>query len=413
MDWKLALGNLISRAPAVPVATGAAAEDALYPFADLGNGHPCDPSRWEWDNGGEYVAEFDLNLLAATSARTDAPSGWADLALKLAGTPGLSANPPEWGTFEGEANSLKLYNAIFQDVEIQPGEDLLFECKLFRPAASDATGVRVVVIDLGTGKQWDGAGNEWNNDPEPLAEQTTDDSWLVVSEPIVNVSTERTTYRVILAPEGGTGASYYVYVKDPALTAEQTFVALVGHNLPEGAVVEWSDGSVTATVTVVSPSAWEEFTASKARAWTLTITMPANTADLTEAPYVGELWAGRLVDAAACPIYPFDILEGDISQVRIEGGLGREDVFTEMVRPSRLFTMKFKTTNQTQYEGARDGFLRACRYGADPVILAPILTVEDAIWHGRVGTETTYSLIGRTKHTFEVKLRESPFPRFR
>jgi hypothetical protein len=148
---------------------------------------------------------------------------------------------------------------------------------------------------------------------------------------------------------------------------------------------------------------------------TLTITMPANSAAWMASPFIGELWAGRLVDMVACPGYPFDIIEGDIGQVRLEGGLGREDVFSEIERPLRAFKLRFKTTNASQYEDARDSFLRASRFGAEPVMLAPVSTLEDAdtIWHGRVGPETTYARVGATKRTFEVTMRESPFPRFR
>jgi hypothetical protein len=126
------------------------------------------------------------------------------------------------------------------------------------------------------------------------------------------------------------------------------------------------------------------------------------------------LWAGRLSDLTACPIFPFDVTEGDLGQVRVEGGLGHESVYTETEQPNRLFTLKFKET-QSGYENVRDDFVRACRFGADPVLLAPTSNVETAstLWHGRIAPEVTYSLINRTRRTFEVKMRESPFPRFR
>lgn len=416
MPWKLSVGNLVSRAPAAPVVAGGGAMVAEYPLSDLGNGHPDDPARWVWAAGGVYSATFDLNLLATSSARVDAPSGWLDLALTLSGTPGLGANPPEWGTFETRANTLKFYGPVFQDVEVMPGETVNFSGGIFRPAASDATGVRVVVIDLGTGLQWDGTAGEWDSSSTPVAAQTTDDTWLDIDEDITNSGDTRTTYRVMLIPDGGAGATYYAYASAPALLGEQDFVALVGHNIPAGATLTWSDGSTTATVSPIdSPTAFESFTATATRTWTLTITMPTDIKAWTPSPFVGELWAGRLVDMVACPGYPFDLIEADLGQVRLEGGLGRETVYTEVERPLRAFKMRFKTTSDSQYEDARDSFLRASRFGADPILLVPVDALEGAgtIWHGRVGPETTYARINNTKRTFEITMRESPFPRFR
>jgi len=414
MAWKLAVGNLISRAPAAPAASGAS-PDPLYPLTDLGNGHPDDPGRLLRETDGAYAITFDLNLLAASSSRIDAPTGWADLANRLAGTPGLPAFPPEQGTFAARANSLKFYGPVYQDVEVMPGEDLLFAGGIYRPSASAVTAVQVVVIDLATGKQWDGVASAWNNSTDPLAAQATDDTWLDVSRTITNASDERTTYRVILVPVGGSGSTFYAYASDPGLAAEQDFVAVIGNNIPAGSTMTWADGTVTATLTPAYPSFSATFTASTKRAWTLSIAMPTNQKDFTAAPYIGELWSGRLVDMVACPGFPFDIIEGDIAQVRLEGGLGRESVFTETERPTRAFKLKFTATNDAQYEDARDSFLRATRYGADPLILVPIDALEGVgtLWHGRIGPETTFSRISNRKRTFEVNLRESPFPRFR
>lgn len=415
MAWKLALGNLITRAPAFGVAAGST-EDPYFPLSEVGNGYPDDPARWLWESDGIYSADFDLNLFAQSSARADAPTGWRDLVLTLAGTPGLGANPPEVGTFDTRADTVKFYGPIFQDIEVMPGEDLLFEGGLRFPAASAATGVEVLVLNLRTGKQWDGVLNAWNNSADPLGEETVVDTWNDVSEPIVNDSTERVTYRVILKPVAASyDATTFAYVSTPAITAAQDFVALVGSNLPVGATVAWDDGAFPRSITPAYPSAFALGTSSSARYWSLDVTMPANTIALHGAPFIGELWAGRLVDLVACPGYPFDIVEGDIAQVRLQGGLGREFVYSELEFPTRAFKMRFKTTNDSQYEDARDSFLRASRYGADPVILVPVDQLEGAgtLWHGRVGPETTFARVGLTRRTFEITLRESPFPRFR
>lgn len=414
-NWKIALGNLISRAPAFGVASGST-EDPVYPLADLGNGHPDDPSRWLFETDGGYAATFDLNLLAMESDRVDAPSGWADLTNRLNGTPGLPADPPVWGTFGTRPNTIKVFRPSYQDIDVMPGESVLFEAGLRVPIAdgTSATAVKIVVIDLGNGKQWDGVLDAWNNSADPVAEASAD-AWTDVSETIVYTGAVRTTLRVMIVPVAGTyDSTSYVWVSDPGLTASQDFVALVGHNIPDNATVTWSDGTNTRVIVPARPSVYATGTASIERNWTLTITVPTNTAAFTSAPYIGELWAGRLIDLTACPGYPFDIKEEDLGQVRLEGGLGRESVFTEMEYPNRSFKLRFKTTNDAQYEDARDTLLRASRYGADPIILAPVDALEGAgtIWHGRIGQDVTFSRTTLTKRTFDVDLRESPFPRF-
>jgi hypothetical protein len=416
MAWKSSLGNLITRAPGFAVAGGDSEEDPLYPLSDIGNGYPDDPSRFLLDTDGEYQADFDLNLLAMSSLRTDAPSGWRNLSLALAGTPGLGANPPEWGTFESRADTLKIYGPVFQDIEVMPGEDLNAVFGSFIPTASDATSIEVRVLRLSDGKQWDRTMAAWNNSTTGVGSQAVLDTWADFDEPITNTSTERETYRVIATPlPGPFGATTYAYINDPALTAAQDFLLLIGHNIPFGSTVEWDDGGTPAAVTLAQPTAFATFATSSARNWSLTITQPANTLAWHAAPFIGEVWAGRLVDMVACPGYPFDIVEGDIAQVRLEGGLGRETVFTEIERPSRMFKIRFKTTNDSQYEDARDGFLRASRWGADPLILCPVGSLEgsNTFWHGRVGPDTTFARTSLSKRTFEVSLRESPFPRFR
>jgi hypothetical protein len=414
MAWRLGIGNLIARATASGAAAGSYAS-GLYPLSNLGNGYPDEPARWLFETDGGYSATFDLNLLATSSARSDAPTGWADLALKHAGTPGLPANPPENGTFAGRPNSVKFYGACYQDVEVMPGEDVRFTGGLYRPSASSATGARVVIVNLSNGKQWDSTANVWNNSTDPAGAQAIDDVWLDVNESVVNDSDERTTYRVILVPDGGPGAAFYCYASAPAITGEQNFVAFVGNNIPAGATVTWTDGTVTATPTPTFPSFFKTFTASSLRSWTLSITQPANSLPYEAAPMIGELWAGRLVDMVACPGYPFDILEGDPAQIRLEGGLGHTSIFTEIERPARRFSIKFNTSTDAQYENARDSFLRASRFGADPIMLAPVASLEgaDTIWHGRLGGATTYSRISNARRSFTIEMFESSWPRFR
>lgn len=416
-DWKFALGNLITRAATVGAASGGSAEDPLYPISQIGNGHPDDPSRFVWETDGIYTAAFDLNQLAWTSDRTDAPLGWRDLTLTLAGTPGLPTNPVEFGTFGTRANSFKFYGPVYQDIDVMPGEDLLLDAGLFLPAASTATGVRVVVINLTTGEQWDGADNEWNDEDDPLARTTTVDTWLDFAEPIVADALIgiRTTYRVILIPEAAAyDATTYAYCSAPTLSAAQDFVAFIGNNIPVGSTVTWSDGTATRTITPAFPSCYETGTSSSKAAWTLSITMPTNTKAWQPAPFIGELWAGRLLTLGDCPGFPFDVTEGDLGQIRLEGGLGRETVYTEADRLfNRAFKLSFKS-KQDGYESMRDDFLRACRYGADPVLLAPISTLEgDTLFHGRVGPDATFSLVNRSRRQYTVNLRESPLPRFR
>lgn len=417
-NWKVSVGNLISRASAVAAAGTGSTADAYYPFENFGDGYPDTPSRWQWEADGIYIAEFDLNFLETGSDRVDAPTGWRDLALVLAFTPGLSANPPVLGTFGTRADTIETVRPVFQDVDVQPGEDVLFEAGLRLPSGSTATGVQVIVLDLRTGEKWDGTDSEWNNDVDPTASHAAD-SWLDVSIPIVNVSDEMTTYRVILVPVAAAyDATTNVWISTPSLTAAQDFVALIGHNIPAGATLVWTDGSAPRTFSPIGwPSAFETGTSSSKRAWTLTVTLPSNTLAYHQAPYIGELWAGRLSDLVPCPIYPFEIDEADLSQERLEGGAGRISVVSTLaplVRPNRKVKIKFQATNLDDYASARDSFYRACRYGADPALIAPVDGLEGAsvLFHGRIAQEAQF-ITNRNKRTFDTELLESPFPRFR
>jgi len=122
-NWTYSVGNLLTRAPAAPVASGGSLEDPLYPLADLGSGHPDEPSRWRRNDAGDYRAELDLNQLASSSDRADAPTGWADLTNFLEGQAGLPVDPPDYGDYGGRVGVLRAFRPVYQDVTVMPGED--------------------------------------------------------------------------------------------------------------------------------------------------------------------------------------------------------------------------------------------------------------------------------------------------
>ena len=105
MDWRFGIGNLSARAPAAPVAVSPSVEDSILPLVNLADGFPDTEGGLAWRSDGTYDIDFDLNLLANSSSRADAPTGWADLLNFLAGTPGLPANPPDFASYGSPART--------------------------------------------------------------------------------------------------------------------------------------------------------------------------------------------------------------------------------------------------------------------------------------------------------------------
>jgi hypothetical protein len=71
----------------------------------IANGHPSDEVSFEWRADGVYKADIDHNVLAETSSRADAPTGWRDALLAFASNGGLRSE--ELGAQEGELSYLR------------------------------------------------------------------------------------------------------------------------------------------------------------------------------------------------------------------------------------------------------------------------------------------------------------------
>lgn len=299
--WQYSIGNLARRAPADPVAVSPATEDSLLPLANLANDYPDEQGGLTWRSDGVYDVDFDLNMLAITSSRADAPTGWSDLLNLLAGTPGLAAEPPDWDDYGGRTSVLRVFWPSIQDVAVMPGEDFKLKIGLYRPsAAAGATGARVVVTDLWSGKSW--SGSAWT-DGGIVDTQTSTDAWLDVDEEIVADAnrTERSTYRVRVEP---VAASYdntsYVYFSlngtngSPALVAEADLMAVIGHNIPDDATVAFG----ATTMNPVQPSFYETDTSVYTQTWRLSIDMPSGN---QARPVIGEVWVGKIRDFLRVP----------------------------------------------------------------------------------------------------------------
>lgn len=411
--WKFAIGNLVTRAGSDPLALGAT-EDPIYPLSKLGNGYPDEVSRFLLETDGVYAATFDLSLFRLTTTRIDAPIGWADLLNAISGTPGLFTFPADRATYFARTNVVRFFRPVYQDIDVMPGEDTEIDFALYRDDAggSTVTKLGIKVLDLKSGRYFDGATDSWTDDPTKNAGSTTTvDTWVDITEPIPADPTqaERTTYRVILFNEAPAfDGSSDAYVHDPALYAALDTFAIIGHNLPNGATVTF--GALSGDVAY--PSFFGQGSPVTARNWTLTITYPAGAFPYADRPIIGELWASMLREDMPCPVFPFDLEVEDIGQVRLTGGRGRLAVWSDSVRPNRTARMRFKD-NQAAYEQSRDNILGATRNGADPMLLLPVEGFEGAgvLFHGRVGVKTTFARTGRNARTYEIELEESPFPR--
>jgi hypothetical protein len=416
--WKYGIGNLLSRAPVSPVAVSPAVEDTLLPLANLGSGYPDQRGAFQWRAEGDYEADLDLNLLAASSERTDAPTGWFDLLNYLAGSPGLPAAPPDWGTYAGRS-ALRLFRPIAQDVEVMPGEAVKLDTGLQLPGASTATGVRVRVVDLSTGKAWEASSTDDWTDDGVAGEQASDDSWLDVAETIAadTARTERTTYRVILEPVAASyGATTYVYVSAPALFAEVDLAAIVGHNLPAGATVELQPqpSGTAIALTPAQPSMYAVATSPVlAQVWRLSIAMPSA---LLPPPVLGEVWLGTARTLlAGSPVLPIGLTESAPGQLVLEAARKRKEVIPDEAWPAAELDLEFKTRNDAHYRQIRGEIARLTRFGADPLLLLPGPAFEGTgrVYHGRIADKVTYSLVspvdGGSLRSFALPFTESPF----
>jgi len=409
MAWKYSIGNLAQRAALAPVAVSPSTADSLLPLSKLANGQPDEEASFTWLSTGLYKADLDLNLLAATSTRVDAPTGWRDLLLALAKTPGLPANPPDWGTY-GSRTALRCFRPVMQEVEVMPGEDVKLECGLYELAASAATGVQVRVVDTWSGKGWNGSA--WVSGGI-LDSQSTEDVWKDISEEITADTTRliASTYQIIFEPIAGTyDATTYVYVSAngaggaPALYGEANLVALIGHNLPTDSTVTVGSESLT-----IRPlSCFAEFTAKFLRTWRLEIQMPAGN---QPRPLLGELWIGGARSLTRGPDDGISLEEGDANQLRVRGAQGRVDVLSDQAHPTQKLSLSVRTTNDAAYEEYRSTLTRGTRFGADPMLLLPLDAFDGAyrVIHGRVGATIGYAVTRAGWRSFKLEFAESPF----
>lgn len=406
-EWSISVGNLASRAPRAPAAVSPAAEDPELPLEQLGSGYPDEEGALAWRSDGSYAIDFDLNLLASSSERMDAPTGWLDLLNVLGGTPGLPANPPDWGTYAARANSLRLYRPVVQEIDVMPGEQVKLLVGIYWPAAAaGATGVRLRVVDVGNGKGWDGSA--WASGGV-LDSQAVSDTWKDVAETIDadTTRTERTTYRVIIEPIASSfDATTYCYASTPTLIAAVSACGIIGHNLPADATVTLvpQGGGTTLTLTWEARGCYAVGAAGQlVQTWRLTIAMPSG---IQPRPVLGEVWIGTpLTLLGGSPALPITLDEGDVGQVRMEGARGRIETDGGDVDPSADMMLNF-AFEHAAYVQARD-IARACMFGAEPILLLPTASFEGAgrIYHGRIDEKVSYSRIspGRSPGTDEIR----------
>jgi hypothetical protein len=426
-SWRFAIGNLVSRAAGDLQAVAPAVEDTNLPLANLGSGYPDEQGGLEWRSDGTYDVDLDLNLLAASSERADAPTGWTDLLLYLAGTPGLPANPPDWGTYGGRT-ALRLFRPVFQDVDVMPGEELKITGALYRPSgATGATGIEVRILDLTTGYQYDASAPAWDADGQ-IEGQTTADTWLdfAVTVPADTSHTERRTYRVVVSPQAATyDSTSYVYIStkggsgSPALFAEVDLVAFIGHNLPATAMVELQPqpSGTAIAIALAQPSCYAVATsAALVQTWRLSIEIPTALRPSAPRPIIGELWIGSVRTLLGkAPVLPISLNEGDPNQARIETLGGRIEVLGTGVPPRASMLLNF-TFDTASYEQARDQVARLTRNGEEPLLLLTSDSFEGAgrIYHGRLGSTVAYSRISPDEEdalrSFGWAFEESPLP---
>jgi hypothetical protein len=427
-SWKFAVGNLVARAPAAPAAVSPAAADSLLPLAQLGSGYPDQQGGLQWRADGAYDIDFDLNLLATSSERADAPTGWYDLLNALAGTPGLPANPPDWGTYAGRT-ALRLFRPVAQDVEVMPGETVKVTGGLYFATASDATGVEIRVIDLTTGQQWEGTGSEtdWTDDGV-VALQASPDAWedFAVEIEADPSHTERRTYRVVVSPLAASfTASTYVYISanggggSPALFAAVDTAAIIGHNLPAGATVGLvpQPSGTTIVLAMAQPSSYATTVAAQlVQTWRLSIDIPAALAPSAPRPILGEVWIGQArTMLVGSPVPTFGGEESAPGQLRVEGPRKRVEVVADAARPVVSLELAFRARDDASFRQMRDEVMRLTRFGADPLLLLPRETFEGAgrVYHGRVEDTLSWSVITPTEtgsaRSFAMPFLESPF----
>ena len=409
MAWRFSVGNMAARSPRTPVAVSPATADPLLPLTRLANGHPSDEVSFEWRADGAYKADVDLNVLLDTSARADAPTGWRDALLALANTPGLSANPPDWGTY-GSRTALRIYRPVMQEVEVMPGEDWKLECGIYELTASGATGVQVRVIDTWSGKGWNGSAWVSNG---ILDSQSTEDTWKDIAEEITADPNrdERSTYQIIFEPIASSyDATTYVYVSanggsgSPAFYPKASLAALIGHNLPLDATV--SIGAHSLTMSALSTMV--EFSGAFLRTFRVDIAMPGGN---QPRPKIGEIWIGAPTMMLRGPLGGIGLTDGDDYQYRLEASQGRVEVLSDQKYTSQRVTLQVKTASEESYEQWRNVVARGSRFGSDPILLLPPDSFDGTgrILHGRIGPTIAYTLPNAGWRTFSVEFVESPF----
>jgi hypothetical protein len=411
MTWSFSIGNLAQRAANAPAASSPSVSDTLLPISDLATGYPDEEGSFEWRADGNYVAIINTNLLANTSTRVDATTGYRDLLLDYAGS-GSNPNPPNWGTYAGRT-ALRAYRPLFQDIEAMPGEDMALAMGIYLPANSVATAVQVRVTNTTSGLSWSGANTAWESGGV-VESQATDDTWEDFTETIVaDVNMVfRSTYRVIVEPVANTyAANTCVYVSGlsgtgvPALYAEADFVALIGHNLPETATV--SVGNFAFSV-IDTPTASTTGNTELTQSYTMSIQMPAGN---QPKPKIGEVWIGKLITLTRGIDPDIDIKEGDVAQIRVQGATGRQEVVSDIRLPATYATMKVRTFTDAQWIQYRNLIYRGTRFGADPFVLVPPDDLQGSgrVMHGRIGPILGTIHKENTWREFSMEFAESTF----
>lgn len=426
-SWKFSVGNLVSRAARYPVAVSPAVEDSDLLLKQLGNGYPDHEGALQWRSDGAYAIDIDVNALAETSTAADAPTGWHDLLLVLAGTPGLGPNPPDWATYAGRT-ALRFFRPVFQDVWVMPGETVKITGSIYRPSgAAGSTGTEVRIVDLTTGRQYDAVAVAFDDDGK-VAEQTTADAWLDFAVTIAADTShgERRLYRVIVRPQAASyGATTYGYISksgasgSPALFAEADVFALLGHHLPAGTTLTFvpqpSGTTVTLTLAQPSCSVIAPGGTQLIQTWRLTISTPSALQLTSPRPIFGEVWIGKARTLlGGSPVLPISLTEGDPNQVRVEGQRRRVEVAGDD-GPHFPTEMMLQFTFATDsYEQARDEVARLVRFGVEPLLLLPSDSFEGSgrLYHGRLGEEVRYQRISpgtdEALRSFGWEFTESP-----
>lgn len=404
-------GNLFGRG----TVTVSPAEASVAPKAGLYDSDPSTPHIAGSIAADSYM-RVQTNLVTNGGFETSTLSGWTS---ENSGAGVAPAEETGGGNYRSGSKSVYLstgfgaspVSRVYQDITANAGESIKVSAWVKTSSTNHAGAV--YLLNLKTGKYYNGSTNAWTASPAAIGSSTatsfTEITETLTVEDFDTCRADTVTLRLSLELIASGVFSGGVYFDDVLVVPGVNFASIHGHNYgPVSPLVQSSDDASSwttrGTMTIQRPAFYKVLDATYYHEyWQIKLSGTNH-----DAPYTGEAVLGQYTTCATSPMWGIPKTR-NTPGVRTRGPSGRPHVYSYATDPPQDIALTFSARTAAAAKELADGLWLRSGQGLYPVVLVPIDTETD-VYFGRFMDPVTVERPFQGIYETTLSLVGDPFP---